>query len=76
MKKTTRIVALAGAILLVLMYVATLVFAFIDHSATMGFFKASIACTIVIPVLLYGIILFTRLTDKKSESEDTDEDKD
>lgn len=74
MKKARRIIALVGAILLALMYAATLIFALIDHTATMAFFKASIACTLVIPVLLYGIILFTRLAGKGSDSEDSDEE--
>ena len=71
MKKFQRIIALIGAVLLVLMYAATLIFAFIDHSSTMVFFKIALAGTFVIPVLLYGIILFTRLSNKDSNQEDS-----
>lgn len=70
MKKTKRILALAGVVLLVLMYVSTLVFAFIDHTRSMGFLKASIACTILVPVLLYAYTMFYRLTRQK-DSEPT-----
>ena len=74
MKKFQRILALIGAVLLVLMYAATLILAFIDHSATMVFFKIAIAGTLVIPVLLYGLILFTRLSNKDSNQEAPDQD--
>lgn len=61
MKKARRFFALVGALLLFLMYGCTLFFALTDSSRTMGLLKASIACTILVPVLLYGILLFYRL---------------
>ena len=45
MKKFKRFAALICAILLFLMYVSTLVFAFIDKSRSLGLLKASVACT-------------------------------
>lgn len=57
MKKMKRFLALFGAILLFALYGSTLFFAFTDHSAAMGMLKASIACTIIIPVLLYAYTL-------------------
>ena len=71
MKKIKRILALIGAILLFCMYASTLVFAFIDHSASMGLLKASIACTIILPVLLYAYTLVYRVTKTDSDP-DTD----
>lgn len=61
MKKTKRVLALLGIILLVAMYICTLIFAFVDHSRSVGLLKASVACTIFVPVLLYAITLFSRL---------------
>lgn len=72
MKKTKRVLALAGVILLVLMYVSTLVFAFIDHTKSLGFLKASVACTILVPVLLYAYTMFYRLANGNNpDSEET-----
>lgn len=62
--KIKRLLAALGAFLLFAMYALTLIFALTDHSATKGLLKASIACTILLPVLLYAFILVYRLTDK------------
>lgn len=70
MKKIKRIFALLGILLLVTMYVCTLIFAFIDHSQSMGLLKASIACTIFVPVLLYAITLFSRLLRHSDDEDD------
>ena len=67
MKKWKRIIALAGAVLLVIMYGCTLT----DQSETMGLFKASVACTIIIPVLLYAYTLVYRLTRHDKDDDDT-----
>ena len=61
MKQIRQILAILGIVVLVAMYTSTLVFAFLDHSASLGLLKASIACTIFVPVLLYGFTLFSRL---------------
>lgn len=62
MKKIKRIIALAGAVLLAGMYISTLVFALLDRSETMGLLKASIVCTVVLPVLLYAYTLVYKIT--------------
>lgn len=69
MKKTKRIFALIGAILLVIMYASTLIFAFVDHSKSLGLFKASVAATILIPVLLYAYTLIYRLVKKNDDND-------
>lgn len=71
MKNSKRIFALIGAFLLVCLYGSTLVFAFIDCSASAGLLKASIAATILVPVLLYAYTLVYRLVNKK-DADDTD----
>ena len=70
MKQIRQILAILGIVVLVAMYTSTLVFAFLDHSASLGLLKASIAGTIFVPVLLYGFTLFSRLLrhdDKDSD---------
>ena len=76
MQRTKRILALAGAILLLLMYMSTLIFALMDSPAATGFLKASIAATILIPVLLYGYILIARLLKGRGMDENPDYDSD
>ena len=61
MNRLKRILALAGALLLACMYIATLVFALMDSPSASGLFRASVAATILVPVLLYGYILVARL---------------
>ena len=68
MKKAKQIVALAGVVILVLMYVSTLVFALMDSPMSDDFFAASLACTIILPVLLYGFSLVHRLAQKNNEN--------
>lgn len=68
MKKTKRILALMGAALLIVLYGSTLFFALTDHSETMGLFKASIVCTIVLPVLIYAYTLVYRITRRDNEN--------
>ena len=70
MKKGKRIFALIGAIALVLMYISTLVFALIDPSVSGGLLKASIACTVILPVLLYAYSLVYRLSKKNDDNSD------
>ena len=65
--KIKRILAAMGATLLFGMYASTLVFALIDHSATLGLLKASIACTIIFPVLLYAYTLVYRIVKDNND---------
>lgn len=67
MKKGKRIIAGAGAVLLVLMYIATLIFALIDHPATENLFIGSLVCTGVVPVLLYAYMLLYKVSKKNEE---------
>ncbi len=68
MKKSKRIMALIGAILLVLLYVSTLIFAFIDSVVSQKLLMAAIATTILLPILLYIYSLFSRT----SHTDDSD----
>lgn len=68
MKKIRRILAIIGVIALISLYVSTLIFALMDSAQSTNFLMASIAATILIPVLIYGFTLFTKLS--KNESDD------
>ena len=61
MKKLKRISALLGVFILIAMYLCTLIFALIDSPVASDLLKASIAATIFVPVILYGLLLVTRL---------------
>ena len=67
MKKGKRIIALTGAILLIVMYIATLIFALIDHPVAHNLFVGSLVCTGVLPVLLYLYMLLYKLSNKNDE---------
>ncbi len=62
-----RIVALAGVILLVLMYVLTLVAAIFDRTASGSLFRASLIASFCIPFLIWIYVwLYGQLTHKKT----------
>lgn len=67
MKKRTRILALAGAVLLIALYLATLVFALIGTSWAFAMFKMCVGFTIIIPVLLYVYQMIYRVLDGRKE---------
>ena len=73
MKKTKRVLALSGAVLLICLYVSTLIFAIFDRSVSADLLKVSVAATIFLPVLLYAYGLIYRLSQNK-RSNDTDEE--
>ena len=56
--------------MLVLLYLATLICVLINSPLSMSLFKASVALTIIIPVLIYGILLIRRvLRDRVGDSD-------
>ena len=61
MKKAKRILALIGVIFLVAMYLSTLIFSLIDSPLASDLLKGSVAATILVTVVLYGFVLFSRL---------------
>lgn len=64
MKKAKRIFALTGAVLLIGLYISTLVFTFIDTALSRKLLNVSVALTILLPVLFYGIQLMYRVLKK------------
>lgn len=71
MIKMKRFLALAGVVLLVLLYVSTLIFALMDSPAADRMLLASVAATILIPVLLYSYTLIARVLKKEDDRDDT-----
>ncbi len=69
MKTWKRISALLGAIVLISLYVSTLIFALIDSPMSSDLLKMSIAATILLPVILYACILFSRLMNRRDDDE-------
>ena len=75
--KTKRIRAWILIVILVLMYVSTLVFALLDTKWAASAFRSSIVSTILLPIMFYLIIFFTRLLtpaqlpEMPAESEET-----
>ncbi|MFI3208183.1 MAG: hypothetical protein R3Y40_03500 [Eubacteriales bacterium] len=76
MKKTKRILAIIGIILLVALYLITLIFAFIDTTTSLVFFKTAIGATIFFPVMLYIMTVAYRLTGGNSRFQDDDDSSD
>lgn len=68
-----RTLAILGVILLLGMYLATFVFALIDHPNSSGWLMGSVYCTIVVPVLLYGYTLIYRHLKNKNKSSDKED---
>ena len=65
--KGKRIPAWAGIVLLVGMYVVTFVTGLMHGERADAWFKMSIACTIALPILLYGYSLIYKLMKKEKE---------
>ena len=72
-KKITakQVIAIIGIILLVLLYVVTLILAFVDTSASGKMFAASLCCSFILPVLIWFYTwLYDRLTNKNTSTDD------
>lgn len=64
MKKARRIVAFAGAVVLIVLYVLTLVFAVMQTENWQKWFEAALFCSLGLPVLLYAMQLIYRVLGK------------
>ena len=51
--KLKRILALLGVVILAGLYICTLIFSMMSGELAMGLFRASIFCTVAIPIMLY-----------------------
>ena len=62
-----RILAWAGIILLVSLYVITFILGVFASPAAKDWFMVSLICTVVIPVLMYAMMLLARLLSGKDD---------
>ncbi|UWP61439.1 hypothetical protein NQ502_16555 [Ruminococcus gauvreauii] len=68
-----RILAVIGVVLILSMYGATMFFAVTDSPDSAGWFKASVFCTVAVPVLLYAYTLVYRYLKNNRDSSDKKE---
>ena len=68
MKKTKRIFAILGVVILIGMYLVTLVLALVDNPHTFDLFKISVGLTILIPVLLWIYLAMYRYMEQRRQS--------
>lgn len=69
MKQIRRILAILGIVLLVSMYLITLFCAVFGTGNDMAMFKASVTCTILVPILIWGYTVIYRLAKGRQEKE-------
>lgn len=75
--KLRRFFAIAGIVLLAGMYIATLIFSLIQGEMAASLFRASLICTIVVPVFIYiYTMIFKNMKNKRDsyKSDDSKED--
>lgn len=72
--KLKRVFAIIAVILLVGLYGSTLVFALSDSPNASYLFKASIFCTVIIPIMLYGYMIVYRIFSGKNTSDQQQSD--
>jgi len=69
LKKTKRVLALVGVILLLCIPVLLVIGAFTASSDSAALFKASIFCAIVVPIMVYAYMLIHRLIKKNNKEQ-------
>ena len=68
--KFKRILAIIGAIVLILMYLVLLIFAIIDVAGWQRYFFACLGATIIIPVILWiNIYMYDRMMERRKEGQ-------
>ena len=67
MKRTKKIFAWAGLVILAVLYLTTFILGLFGSPATHDLFMACIVCTVVVPVLLYAMILLMKLLENRHE---------
>lgn len=69
MKKANRICAILGIIFLLGLYVSSLIGAIISAPGSAALFQASVFCTIVIPIIIYGFTVVSKLLSGKDDQQ-------
>lgn len=73
--KLRRFFAIAGIVLLAGMYIATLIFSLIQGEMAATLFRASLICTIVVPVFIYIYTMIFKNMKNKRDSYQSDDSK-
>lgn len=60
-KKLKRILAWAGIVILVLLYLATFLLGVTGNADTKELFLAALMCTVIVPCLMYGMLLVAKI---------------
>ena len=68
-KRMKRILAIAGLILLAAVYLTTFILGFTGAAETKDLLMACIICTVIIPVLMYAMLMITRILSREDESD-------
>lgn len=72
MKKMKRILAWIGIIVLLGLYLVTFILGVTGNESTKDLLMASIACTVIIPCLMYGMLLLAKVLEDKRKKDETD----
>ena len=70
MKNAKKIIALVCSIALILLYVATLIFAIADKTHSMRLFSGLILCSIFIPLVMYALLALHKYAMRRSGRKD------
>ncbi len=62
-----RILAIAALILIACLYAVTIICALIDSPFARSCLMASLFCTIVVPVVIYAFLMFTRQIQRRGD---------
>ena len=61
-----RILAIAGIVILVLLYLLTFIFAILNHPDTGRLLMAAIVCTVFIPVMIHLLLMMNNARKGKN----------
>lgn len=68
-----RVLAIIALVLIGVLYLVTLVLAFIDSPLARSFLMSALFCTIVLPAILYGYLVFSERFGNKGQEDDLGE---
>ena len=75
MNRLRRIFAMIGIIFLLGMYLIVFFLGITANPATTDMLMAAVACTIIIPCLLYGMMLIARVLEHRNQDINKEDDK-
>ncbi|MDD6616887.1 MAG: hypothetical protein PUF13_12420 [Lachnospiraceae bacterium] len=75
MNRLKRIFAIVGVVFLLGMYLIVFILGITANPATTDMLMAAVACTVIIPCLLYGMMLIARVLDNRDQNKNQEEDK-